>query len=130
MAKVIIQIPCYNEAGAIGVTLSHLPRAIPGIDQVEWLIIDDGSTDDTVKEAVAHGVDHVVRLDGHQGLEFPCAATWTMRHLPGAPGFTGPASPARGIVAHEVFEAFEPTELHQYGAEIDEGELLVTQVFG
>lgn len=68
MAKVIIQIPCYNEAGAIGVTLSHLPRAIPGIDQVEWLIIDDGSTDDTVKEAVAHGVDHVVRLDGHQGL--------------------------------------------------------------
>lgn len=68
MAKVIIQIPCYNEAGAIGVTLSQLPRAIPGIDQVEWLIIDDGSTDDTVKEAVANGVDHVVRLDGHQGL--------------------------------------------------------------
>jgi glycosyltransferase involved in cell wall biosynthesis len=68
MAKVIIQIPCYNEAGAIGVTLAQLPRAIPGIDQVEWLIIDDGSTDDTVKEAVANGVDHVVRLDGHQGL--------------------------------------------------------------
>ncbi len=68
MTKVIIQIPCYNEADAIGVTLAQLPRTIPGIDQVEWLIIDDGSTDDTVQQAVANGVDLVVRLDGHQGL--------------------------------------------------------------
>ncbi|MCZ6773489.1 MAG: glycosyltransferase family 2 protein [Proteobacteria bacterium] len=66
--KLIIQIPCYNEAGSIGITLGYLPRSLPGVDEVEWLIIDDGSTDRTVEEAVAHGVDHVVRLNGHQGL--------------------------------------------------------------
>ena len=68
MTKVIIQIPCYNEAGSIGITLGHLPQSLPGVDEVEWLIIDDGSTDRTVEEAVAHGVDRVVRLNGHQGL--------------------------------------------------------------
>ncbi len=58
MAKVIIQIPCYNEARAIGVALSHLPRAIAGFDAVEWLTIDDGSSSDsTVEEAVAHAVN-------------------------------------------------------------------------
>jgi glycosyltransferase involved in cell wall biosynthesis len=68
MTKVIIQIPCYNEEETIGTTLRCLPRELPGIDAIEWLIIDDGSTDRTVEEAVANGVDHVVRLPSNQGL--------------------------------------------------------------
>ena len=66
--KVIIQIPCYNEAETLGIALSALPREIPGVDKVEWLIIDDGSTDDTVAVARAHGVDHVVQHRRNQGL--------------------------------------------------------------
>ena len=68
MTKLIIQIPCFNEEKSLPVTLKELPRELPGIDQVEWLIIDDGSTDRTVEVAKAHGVDHVVRLIRHQGL--------------------------------------------------------------
>lgn len=66
--KLIIQIPCYNEAATLGITLSELPREVPGFDKVEWLIIDDGSTDNTVEVARAHGVDHVVRHTRNQGL--------------------------------------------------------------
>jgi len=68
MSKLIIQIPCYNEEETISTTLSCLPRELPGIDAIEWLIIDDGCTDRTVEEAVAHGADHVVRLPSNQGL--------------------------------------------------------------
>lgn len=66
--KLIIQIPCYNEAATLGITLSELPRQVQGFDQVEWLIIDDGSTDETVEVALAHGVEHVVRHTRNQGL--------------------------------------------------------------
>jgi glycosyltransferase involved in cell wall biosynthesis len=66
--KLIIQIPCYNEEAALPITLSALPREIPGIDKVEWLIVDDGSSDRTVDVARAHGVDHIVSLPRHQGL--------------------------------------------------------------
>jgi glycosyltransferase involved in cell wall biosynthesis len=66
--KLIIQIPCFNEEGQLPLTLSHLPREIPGFDVVEWLVIDDGSTDRTVAVAREHGVDHVVRLTNHKGL--------------------------------------------------------------
>ncbi len=66
--KLIIQIPCFNEAETLGIALSALPRQVPGFDTVEWLIIDDGSTDDTVKVALEHGVDHVVRHTRNQGL--------------------------------------------------------------
>lgn len=66
--KLIIQIPCFNEAQTLSVTLSALPRTVPGFDSVEWLIIDDGSQDDTVEVAKAHGVDHVVRHTGNKGL--------------------------------------------------------------
>lgn len=68
MTKLIIQIPCYNEEEALGITLSELPRAVPGVDRVEWLIIDDGSRDRTIAVAKACGVDHIVRLPYHQGL--------------------------------------------------------------
>lgn len=68
MTKLIIQIPCFNEAESLPVTLQQLPRELEGVDQIEWLIIDDGSTDDTIQVAKQHGVDHVVRLIAHQGL--------------------------------------------------------------
>lgn len=66
--KLIIQIPCYNEAGTLAIALAALPRQVPGFDTVEWLIIDDGSTDDTMAVARANGVDHVVRHTSNQGL--------------------------------------------------------------
>jgi glycosyltransferase involved in cell wall biosynthesis len=68
MTKLIIQIPCYNEEETLGVTLNALPRSIPGVDEVEWLIINDGSRDRTVEVARAHGVDHVVSFVQNQGL--------------------------------------------------------------
>jgi glycosyltransferase involved in cell wall biosynthesis len=66
--KLIIQIPCFNEEKQLPLTLSRLPRAVPGFEVVEWLIIDDGSADRTIEVARGHGVDHVVRLTNHKGL--------------------------------------------------------------
>src|SRR6201996_8752230 len=66
--KLIIQVPSYNEEGQLPLTLSRLPREVPGVDVVEWLIIDDGSTDRTIEVAKQHGVDHIVRLTNHKGL--------------------------------------------------------------
>jgi glycosyltransferase involved in cell wall biosynthesis len=66
--KLIIQIPCYDEEHTLPETLADLPRDIPGIDAVEWLVIDDGSTDRTIDVARAGGVDHVVRLTNNKGL--------------------------------------------------------------
>ena len=66
--KLIIQIPCYNEADTLGVALAALPREVAGFDMVEWLIVDDGSVDATVEVARSHGVDHVVRHSGNKGL--------------------------------------------------------------
>jgi glycosyltransferase involved in cell wall biosynthesis len=66
--KLIIQIPCFNEEATLPGTLADLPREIEGIEAVEWLIIDDGSTDRTVEVAREHGVDHVVRLTNNKGL--------------------------------------------------------------
>jgi glycosyltransferase involved in cell wall biosynthesis len=66
--KLIIQIPCYDEELTLPQTLADLPREVAGFDAVEWLIIDDGSTDGTVEVARSHGVDHVVRLTNNKGL--------------------------------------------------------------
>ncbi|MEO1401564.1 MAG: glycosyltransferase family 2 protein [Cyanobacteria bacterium J06635_1] len=66
--KLIIQIPCYNEESTLGITLAELPREVPGVDQVEWLIINDGSLDKTVDVAREWGVDHIVSFDHNQGL--------------------------------------------------------------
>lgn len=68
MTKLIIQIPCYNEAETLPVTLQALPRAVPGMDVVEFLVIDDGSDDDTAAVARASGVDHVVSHARNLGL--------------------------------------------------------------
>src|SRR5881227_2232086 len=66
--KLIIQIPCWDEEEQLPRTLSDLPRELAGVDTVEWLVIDDGSTDRTVEVARAHGVDHIVRLTNNKGL--------------------------------------------------------------
>jgi hypothetical protein len=66
--KLIIQIPCLNEADQLPAMLSDLPREVAGFDTVEWLVIDDGSSDATAEVARAHGVDHVVRHDANRGL--------------------------------------------------------------
>lgn len=66
--KLIIQIPCLNEAETLPIALADLPKQIPGIDVIETLIIDDGSRDETVAVARAHGVHHVVGFRGNQGL--------------------------------------------------------------
>ncbi|NBT58794.1 glycosyltransferase family 2 protein [bacterium] len=68
MKKLVIQIPCWNEEKSIAQTVSELPADLEGFDSVEIVVIDDGSTDQTVLEAKKAGVRHVVSLPVHQGL--------------------------------------------------------------
>ncbi|GAA0542291.1 glycosyltransferase involved in cell wall biosynthesis [Rhizomicrobium palustre] len=68
MKKLIIQIPCLNEAETLPQTLADLPREVDGFDRVEFLVIDDGSTDQTVAVARAQGVDHILSLGHRHGL--------------------------------------------------------------
>lgn len=66
--KLVIQIPCYNEAPTLSITLDDLPKQIDGIDIIEILIIDDGSTDDTVARAKQYGINHIVSHTKNFGL--------------------------------------------------------------
>ncbi len=66
--KLVIQIPCFNEEATLPATLADLPREVPGFDNVEWLVIDDGSSDRTSEVARALGVDHIVRHRRNRGL--------------------------------------------------------------
>lgn len=68
LMKLFIQIPCFNEAKTLPTTLADLPRELDGIDEVKWLVIDDGSTDETVKIAQENGVDYVVSHNQNMGL--------------------------------------------------------------
>ncbi len=72
--KLIIQIPCYNEAATLPATVAALPAALPGIDAIELLVIDDGSTDGTSAVARAAGVHHVVRFARNKGLAYAFTA--------------------------------------------------------
>jgi glycosyltransferase involved in cell wall biosynthesis len=64
----IVQIPCHNEEAGVGAVIRSVPRVIAGVDRVEVLVIDDGSSDRTADEARAAGADHLLRLRGHRGL--------------------------------------------------------------
>jgi glycosyltransferase involved in cell wall biosynthesis len=66
--KLIIQIPCFNEEKTLPLTLADLPREVAGFDAVEWLVIDDGSSDRTIEVARENGVEHVVKLTNNKGL--------------------------------------------------------------
>lgn len=66
--KLVIQIPCFDEEATLPATLADLPRQVPGIDVVEWLVVDDGSSDATAEVARRLGVDHVVRHPRNRGL--------------------------------------------------------------
>jgi len=66
--KLIIQIPCFNESSSLPLALRDLPREVEGFNKVEWLIVDDGSTDDTADAAARNGVDHIVRFKRNRGL--------------------------------------------------------------
>jgi glycosyltransferase involved in cell wall biosynthesis len=66
--KLIIQIPCYNEEATLPTTLRDLPRTLPGVDLIEYLIVDDGSTDQTVRVAQELGVHHIICHKGNRGL--------------------------------------------------------------
>lgn len=66
--KLVVQIPCYNEADTLPAVLADIPAQIPGFDAIEVLVIDDGSRDETSKVAKQHGVTRVVRHRGNRGL--------------------------------------------------------------
>ena len=66
--KLIIQIPSYNEEASLAETLKALPKSVRGFDSVEYLVIDDGSTDHTYEVAGKAGAHHVIKLGNHQGL--------------------------------------------------------------
>src|SRR4051794_27865925 len=66
--KLVIQIPCLDEEETLPEVLRELPRDLAGFDAVEWLVVDDGSTDNTIEVARANGVDHIVRLTNNKGL--------------------------------------------------------------
>ena len=89
MAKLIIQIPCLNEAETLPETLRDLPVSIPGVDVIETLVVDDGSRDGTSEIARAHGVHHIVRFRRNKGLAAAINALASDRRRAAALGDAG-----------------------------------------
>lgn len=80
--KLIVQIPCLNEEETLPATLRDIPSQIPGIDEVEVLIIDDGCTDGTIRVAREMGVKHILKFPGNRGLghAFSAGMDYCLRH--------------------------------------------------
>lgn len=80
--KLFIQIPCFNEAWTLWQVLEELPKELPGIDSIHILIINDGSTDDTIKVAKEHGVKHFVQFPGNRwlGIAFKLWVAYSLSH--------------------------------------------------
>jgi len=72
--KLMIQIPCLDEEATLPATLQAIPQSIDGIDSIEILVVDDGSTDRTAEVAREHGVQHVLRFASNRGLGHAFAA--------------------------------------------------------
>ncbi len=66
--KVVVQIPCLNEAETLPLVFEKMPRSLPGVDSLEFLVVDDGSTDRTIEVARSLGVHHIVRHTRNMGL--------------------------------------------------------------
>jgi glycosyltransferase involved in cell wall biosynthesis len=66
--KLVVQIPCFNEETTLPITVRDIPRTIEGINNVEILVIDDGSTDHTIKIAEKLGIEHIIRFNKNKGL--------------------------------------------------------------
>ena len=74
MTKLVIQIPAYNEAETLPLALADLPRQIDGVDEIQVVVIDDGSTDNTAQVALANGADYVIRHRQNRGLVLATAS--------------------------------------------------------
>ena len=96
--KLIIQIPCYNEEHSLPVALAELPRELPGIDTIEWLIVNDGSSDRTVEIARQCGVDHIVDLPVNRGLAHGFMAGLAPKTVLCVPATRNPTAAAPSIV--------------------------------
>ena len=90
MPKLIIQIPCFNEEKTLPVTMAELPRELAGFSKVEWLVVDDGSSDRTAQVALECGADYVVRhrrnrgwMGARGGVGIPCGLRLVVEDLRG-----------------------------------------------